>query len=203
MSRNSNYPDWFLWIYEKGIYLFIAAAVIFITMLVAVFVDVGNRLGHIEEQLEHKSPTTFSPVDLKKLRPVALDTTQLKGENWIYVPVYSHVYYHGGAPFPLEATLSIRNIHANQSVFIRKVDYYDTDGVLVKSHLDEFIELKPLQTIEFLVESRDHSGGSGANFLVQWQSTGDQTPPLVEAVMVGVVGTHAISFTKRGIAVPK
>ena len=65
----------------------------------------------------------------------------------------------------------------------------------------QIIELGPLETIEFLVERRDSSGGSGANFLVQWTAETEVDRPLIEAVMVGTAGTLGISFREAGIDV--
>jgi hypothetical protein len=53
-------------------------------------------------------------------------------------------------------------------VYVSAVEYYDTDGKLSKKPVDQLIKLDPLQTIEFLVERHDVTGGSGANFIVEW-----------------------------------
>jgi len=119
----------------------------------------------------------------------------------VYVPVYSHVYYQGGSPYQLETTLSIRNTDLDQAIYLNSVDYFDTSGKLVKTYLDRPIRLRPLQTIEFLVERRDSSGGSGANFLVAWLSELQVDKPLVEAIMVGTAGTQGICFARTGIQI--
>jgi hypothetical protein len=114
------------------------------------------------------------------------------------VPVYSHVYYDGGRPYLLEATLSIRNTDVRHPVYVRSVRYYDTKGRLVKSHVDRPIRLDPIETIEFLVEVQDTRGGSGANFIVEWFATDQIDEPMVEAVMVGTAGTQGICFSRSG-----
>ena len=73
--------------------------------------------------------------------------------------------------------------------------------LLVKAHLDRTIKLAPLQTIEFLVERGDSSGGSGANFLVEWLGEQQTDKPLIEAVMVGAAGTQGICFGRMGIEI--
>ncbi|MGB8331114.1 MAG: DUF3124 domain-containing protein, partial [Polyangiales bacterium] len=121
-----------------------------------------------------------------------------------YVPAYSHIYYDGGRPYLLETTLSIRNVDPNQSIYLSAVDYYDTHGNLTKRKLDRLIKLEPLQTIEFLIERKDVTGGSGANFIVEWHlGSADTHAPLIEAVMVGRSGTNAISFVRESEPLPQ
>lgn len=79
--------------------------------------------------------------------------------------------------------------------------YYDTQGKLARSFLDKLIKLAPLQTIQFLVERHDSTGGSGANFLVAWSSDMEVDKPLIETVMVGSAGTQGISFSRSGVEV--
>ena len=119
-------------------------------------------------------------------------------ERSVYVPIYSHVYYQSGRPYLLEATLSVRNTNLDRPVFVRSVRYYDSHGNLVKDHLDRLIRLDPLETVEFLVKEHDIEGGSGANFVVDWSATEQVNEPLIEAVMVGAVGTQGIAFRTEG-----
>ena len=65
--------------------------------------------------------------------------------------------------------------------------------------MDRLIRLGPLATIEFLVEAQDTTGGSGANFIVEWVATEDIDEPLIEAIMVGFSGTQGISFSRTGV----
>ena len=77
-------------------------------------------------------------------------------------------------------------------------------GNLSKKYVDQLIRLEPLQTIEFLVERHDVTGGSGANFIVEWHAaTKDTHAPLIEAVMVGRSGTNAISFVRKSEPLPQ
>ena len=41
----------------------------------------------------------------------------------VYVPIYSHAYYQGGAPYLLESTLSIRNVDPKKPVYLSYVKY--------------------------------------------------------------------------------
>ena len=45
------------------------------------------------------------------------------------------------------------------------------------------------------------SGGSGANFIVKWESKNLSNPPIIESVMIGTQSQLGISFTSRGQAI--
>ena len=84
------------------------------------------------------------------------------------------------------------------------VRYFDTAGKPTKQKLDRLVKLEPLQTIEFLIERRDASGGSGANFIIEWHAADRSVhAPLIEAVMVGRSGTNAISFVRKSEPLPE
>lgn len=113
----------------------------------------------------------------------------------LYVPVYSHVYYgHDKRTFNLACTLCIRNIDASSSITLTTIDYYNTKGAFVRAFFDEPRILMPLETVDFYIQERDTSGGSGANFIVRWGSDTAVDAPIVEAVMIGVADGQGISF---------
>ena len=117
----------------------------------------------------------------------------------IYVPAYSHIY--GGNkedPFLLAVTLSIRNIDPKKSIEITVVDYYATQGKQLKKYIDMPITLQPLETLRYVVPEKDKSGGSGANFIVEWRSDGLANAPIVETIMIGTSYHQGVSFTSRG-----
>ena len=117
----------------------------------------------------------------------------------IYVPVYSHLYYQDQQRvIDLAATLSIRNTDGAQAIQIDAVLYYDSDGNLVRSYLDEPLHLKPMASIAFVVAESDRTGGVGANFIVAWSSETQPTPPVVEAVMISAASAQGISFVSVG-----
>ncbi len=117
----------------------------------------------------------------------------------IYVPIYSSIFHYKDLrTYDLSATLSIHNVDMENSIRLTKVDYYNTDGELIKNFASEGLELKPFQTVHFLIEEDDTSGGTGANFLVEWVSDSEVCSPLVEAVMISTSGQQGISFTTTG-----
>ncbi|WP_417387846.1 DUF3124 domain-containing protein [Gimesia sp.] len=200
MQGKQEYPDWFLWLWEKWYVLFfLLGALTLVFIGGAVYLD--NRFAQVQNQLAYVAPRSYQPPDLKKYQADKADLEKLTRSQSLYVPCYSHIYYHGGSPLLLETTLSIRNINRDQPVFITSIEYFDTDGKLVKSYLEQPIRLTPFQTIEFLVEEKDSTGGSGANFLVNWTADEGVNQPLIETVMIGASGPRAIAFTRNATAI--
>jgi hypothetical protein len=137
----------------------------------------------------------FSPF----LLHAADQKIELSKGQLIYVPVYSHIYSGDKEqPFLLAVTLSIRNIDPNSHIQITSVDYYETQGVLLKKYTVKPIILKPLESLRYVIPERDKSGGSGANFIVKWQSDKFVNPPIVETIMIGTQNQQGVSFTSRG-----
>lgn len=117
----------------------------------------------------------------------------------VYVPVYSTLYLgHGVAQPNLAVTLSVRNTSSTQEVTVRRITYYDTAGTLVQHFVERPHTLAPMGTAEFYIDLTDGRGGPGANFIVEWSAGDGATDPLIEAVMVGGVGTRGISLISRG-----
>jgi Protein of unknown function (DUF3124) len=121
-----------------------------------------------------------------------------KGQT-IYVPAYSHIYYgNRERPIFLTITLSIRNIDTDKEIKITLADYYETQGKLLKQFIKTPVVLKPLESLRYVIPESDKAGGSGANFIVKWQSDKLANPPLIESVMISTQSTQGISFTSRG-----
>jgi hypothetical protein len=122
----------------------------------------------------------------------------LMGQS-VYVAIYSHIY-HGARdkPFDLTATLSIRNTDMEQEITIISVDYFDSNGDFLKNYIEKPISLKNLGSIRYIVKSKDRTGGSGAKFIVKWESTQPVNPPLIESIMISTRSSQGISFISRG-----
>lgn len=124
-----------------------------------------------------------------------------KGQT-IYVPAYSHIYSgNRERPFFLTITLSIRNIDPKHQIIITKVDYYETQGKLLKKYVTQPVRLNPLEAFRYVVPEKDRSGGSGANFLVEWKSEKYLNAPIIEAIMISTQGQQGVSFASRGKSV--
>ena len=117
----------------------------------------------------------------------------------IYVPVYSHIYYSVDKMQLLVATtLSIRNTDPKRPITLRDVDYFDSEGAVLQSYLEQPMVLGPMASTEFFVDSTDTRGGAGANFVVNWDAEEEVFEPVVEAVMVGAAGHGRLAFTSQG-----
>lgn len=132
---------------------------------------------------------------------VSAEIRRLRGQT-VYVPAYSHIY-HGDkdAPFYLTVTLSIRNTDPVHPITIVSVDYFNTEGKLLRSYLEGEVKLSPMGSTRYVVKESDKDGGSGANFIVKWRSEAKVTVPIIETVMISTVTQQGISFTSRGQAI--
>jgi hypothetical protein len=141
------------------------------------------------------SPEVAGPRNLRSLDRV----DDLGAQRTTYVPIYSslHVADHA-QPIDLGATLSLRNVSERTPVVLLGVDYYDSDGALVRSFLEQPAELGPLMSAEFFIARPDRAGGSGANFLVHWALREPGPDLLAEAVMHGRDGAAGVSFVSHG-----
>ena len=120
----------------------------------------------------------------------------------VYVPAYSHIYFgNKERPLLLSITLSIRNVDPNRQITVSSVKYYKTEGALVREILDKPLDLQPLGSVRYVIAQDDNTGGSGANFIVEWKSKNQVNPPIIETVMIGTQNQLGISFTSRGMPI--
>ena len=125
----------------------------------------------------------------------ALSTGQV-----LYLPIYSHIWYgdQGRSDAPrkllLSALVSIRNTDSGQPIRVTSAQYYDTGGRKLRQFIPAPVTIKPLGTHEVFIQKSDSAGGSGANFLISWESSSPANPPIVEAVHAEVLGTRSLTF---------
>ncbi len=116
----------------------------------------------------------------------------------IYVPVYSHIFLSEDRYAKLSITLSIRNTDASKDLYVNSVDYYNTEGTLVRQYISRPHVLKPLATVEYYVSLEDMSGGSGANFVVNIASKNKTALPIIQAVMLNLGRYSNLAFITQG-----
>lgn len=117
----------------------------------------------------------------------------------IYVSVYSSIKLgHRGSPFDLAATLCIRNTDMKQSITVVSVDYFSSEGKLLRHFLETPKQLSPLASAEYFIGSTDASGGLSPSFIVKWTAVTEVNEPIVEAVMIGDKSGQGISFLSTG-----
>jgi hypothetical protein len=134
------------------------------------------------------------------LPAVLADEIQLSKGQTLYLPIYSHLWYgdsKGKSPalqHPVSILVSIRNTDPRRSIRVTSARYYDTEGRLLREYLAAPHTLPPLGTAELFVRRSDMSGGSGANFIVNWQAAQPANLPVVEGVHVDIIGNRTLSF---------
>jgi hypothetical protein len=128
-----------------------------------------------------------------------MPTENLGVSGAFYVPVYSSVSMsQGKLRADFSVTLSIHNASETRPLVLRRIAYFDTGGKMVEDHLKAPVALKPFSTVEVFVPTTDVRGGTGANFVVDWAATGEIAEPVVEALMVGGVGSGHYAFVTQG-----
>ena len=115
-----------------------------------------------------------------------------------YVPVYSHIYVSENKYTRLSISLSIRNTDPSKDLYIESVDYYNTEGKLIKQYLSTPHILKPMSSIDYLVNLEDMSGGNGAKFLVNVASKNKTINPIIQAIMANTLGNSNLCFLTQG-----
>ena len=130
------------------------------------------------------------------------DSTEIDIERGqkVYVPFYSQVpRTDERGSLDLYGFLSIRNTSETESILITDIRYFNTAGSLVGDCLGETsLRLQPMATAEFAIARKDQSGGSGANFIVEWISEEEVSDPLIETIMHAGVGNFGYTFLSFG-----
>ncbi len=142
----------------------------------------------------------------------ALAEEPLSSGQALYLPVYSHIW-HGDrvvdGKYPLKnlvsALVSIRNTSLKTPIRVTSARYYGTDGKLLKEYVATPRTINPMGTFELFVERKESAGGSGANFIIQWDSAMPTNPPVIEAVHADIKGHQTLTFvtTARPIQADK
>lgn len=133
----------------------------------------------------------------KRSVSVAAIDSLMSGET--YLSVYSQIYSSKeNRTHDLTATISVRNTNSLDSVYLEKVEYYNTGGKLIKTFIERPVFIAPMETIEIVLDENNLQGGTGANFLFYWMKEERTPEPYFEAVMISTSGQQGISFTTQG-----
>lgn len=117
-----------------------------------------------------------------------------------YLPVYAQIYQVSQERrVNMTATISLRNTDTNDTLFVEQINYYNTEGKLIRKYIDKTVFVKPMETVEIIINSADNEGGTGANFIFDWYTKKETAHPLFESVMVSTEGQQGISFSARGV----
>ena len=134
----------------------------------------------------------------------SVDKSAFEKTEQVYIPIYSDIYYLDSKhTFSLTATLSIRNTSFKDSIYVFAIDYYNSGGEKVCRYNESTLLVKPMESVDFVVENKDDTGGVGANFVVEWGAKPGAQKPFFQGVMIGTTGQQGISFTTEGIVIQK
>jgi hypothetical protein len=154
--------------------------------------------GSPNPNLDNKGEDELKALEIER----TIGEAEQRFQDIVYVPIYSDIYAsQQDQKILLAATLSIRNTSENDSLFISRIDYFNTEGNLVRSYIDNLISLPPMATINYVIEKEDDTGGPGANFIVELNSRNRKIKPLIQAIMVGYGGNKAFSFSTDGYSI--
>ncbi|GGF66261.1 DUF3124 domain-containing protein [Wenyingzhuangia marina] len=149
---------------------------------------------------EEKEISSINPVNWEKRISKITDENFISGAT--HLSVYSQVYsYTEHKKHSLTVTVSMRNTDRQDTIYIKKADYYDTHGKLIRSYFNHPIYLAPMETVEIVIDETDKEGGTGGNFMFDWIIKQESNQPLFEAVMISTSGQQGLSFTTTGVKV--
>lgn len=117
-----------------------------------------------------------------------------------YLSVYSQMYsVTQHRKFNLTGLVSMRNASETDSIFLKRADFYNTAGEKVRTYFNYPIYVKPMETLEIVIEQDDIEGGTGSNFIFEWNMPDNCPEPIFEGLMNSMTGTQGVSFTTSGI----
>lgn len=118
---------------------------------------------------------------------VAGEPKRLRGQT-VYVSIYSHIIIgerQRGVEYDLSVNLSIRNTDFKNPITMIAVDFFDSQGKLIKSSLTKPISIAPMASLYFSIKPSDTSGGWGSNYIIKWKSEKKVNEPIIEAATYG------------------
>lgn len=121
----------------------------------------------------------------------------------IYVPAYSDIYYEtGNKKTYLTVILSLRNISFTDTIYFDRINYYGSSGKLIREYIDKVLVLRPMESMEYIVNAADKEGGAGANFVVSYKARSNlMNHPYIETVMMGNLDNYRFSFSSAGVPI--
>lgn len=163
---------------------------IFLLFISLSFMSCKNQESAKENSLQSIS---FNPETLK-----IPDTggKKLKGQV-LYMPVYSNIPDQSKQQFDLSAFLAIHNTDLKNKIKMTKIDFFNTEGKLIKSFISSNQLIDPLATMIITIPQSDQSG-TGANFLVEWTADQQVNEPLIESIMKDLSGNKGLAFLSTG-----
>ncbi|WP_299334998.1 DUF3124 domain-containing protein [uncultured Psychroserpens sp.] len=146
---------------------------------------------------EKKEISSINPENWSK-RAINLSTKDSLEFGKSYLSVYSQIYSNTEhRTHNLTAMVSMRNTSELDSIYLLKAEYYDTHGKSVRKYFDSPIFLAPMETTEIIIDEIDISGGTGSNFIIEWEIPKNCPEPIFEGIMTSTMGQQGLSFTTQ------
>lgn len=123
----------------------------------------------------------------------------------VYVPAYSDLYYESQEKKTFfTVILSLRNISFTDTLYFTHIDYYSSHGKLLREYIDQVLVLRPMESMEYIVEEAEKEGGTGANFVVNYSAKANlNNHPFIETIMMGNLDNYRFAFTSPGVRINK
>ncbi len=83
-------------------------------------------------------------------------------------------------------------------IYLISADYFASNGKLLKRYVENLVKLQKLDTVRYVINNSDKSGGSDAKFIVKWESDKPVNEPLIESIMISTSSQQGLSFISRG-----
>jgi hypothetical protein len=116
-----------------------------------------------------------------------------------FLSIYSQIFLRTDQEQAnLTATVSLHNPNTRDTIYINKAVYYNTQGTAIRTYFEKTIFVRPMETVQIVIDGVDNEGGTGANFIFDWQIKPQTIEPLLEAVMISTYGQQGISFVTEG-----
>lgn len=147
---------------------------------------------------KEKEISSINETNWKK-RTVSIINSDSLMHGKTYLSVYSEIY--SGTEhrsLSLTATVSLRNVNINDTIYIDEATYFNTHGEAIRTYFKNTIFIAPMETVEIVIDESDKEGGTGANFLFKWSIKPNTSEPFFESVMLSTSGQQGISFTTQG-----
>jgi hypothetical protein len=143
---------------------------------------------------------------LNILPPSQLAAAEMSTGGTIFVPAYRSFYQIYGSTrdsYALTSTAFLHNIDPKQSIEVLSIEFFDSEGKLIKNLLEAPLLIKPRNSKEITIQPRTQPEDCAAHLSVHWKSSHPANTPLVEVLMVGQVLNRGISFLTQGYEVKK
>ena len=151
--------------------------------------------------VQEKEISSIHPENWSK-RKVTMKVKDSLEYGKSYLSIYSQIYSSSEhKTHNLTAMVSLRNTSDVDTIYLSKAEYFDTHGVSLRNYFSHPIYLAPLETAEIIIDEMDVEGGTGSNFIFEWQAPKDCPEPLFEGIMNSTMGQQGLSFTTQGIRI--